>query len=234
MDRNVEIFITSVYRKIFFPFKKLTFCIKKKIVVDTNGYFDRSTELHGRNYIGRNTFLSEVDLGYGSYVADESYLFKTKIGKYCSIAPRVTTAIGHHPINECISTSPSFFSNSPVNGLCYHINSEYCEFRYRNKSQKFCIEIGNDVWIGAGVVLLEGIRIGDGAVIGAGSVVTKDIEPYGVYAGCPAKKIKSRFEKDEIEQLLHLQWWNKEEEWIKEHAAEFNYVNIFIERNRNI
>ena len=69
--------------------------------------------------------------------------------------------------------------------------------------------------------ICQGVTIGDGAVIGACSLVNKDVEPYAVYAGVPAKKIKQRFTDETIEKLLNEKWWDKGEEWIKEHASEF-------------
>ena len=68
--------------------------------------------------------------------------------------------------------------------------------------------IGNDVWIGFSTTILNGVRIGDGAIVAAGSVVTKDVEPYSIVAGVPAKIIGKRFSDDMIERLLDLQWWN--------------------------
>ena len=75
--------------------------------------------------------------------------------------------------------------------------------------QNFHIVIKNDVWIGSHVLLLEGITIGDGAIIAAGAVVTKDVPPYSIVGGVPAKIIKKRFDDDTIRQLLELDWWSK-------------------------
>ena len=81
------------------------------------------------------------------------------------------------------------------------------------------MRIGNDVWIGNHVRILEGVTIGDGAVIGTGAVVTKDVEPYAVYAGVPAVKLRDRFTQDKVEKLLDNPWWEKGEEWIEKNAA---------------
>lgn len=82
-------------------------------------------------------------------------------------------------------------------------------------SSKYVVKIGNDVWIGNNVMIMDGVTIGDGAIIAAGSIVTKDVEPYVVCAGIPAKAIKSRFDKDKVDKLLELRWWDKSPEWIK-------------------
>ena len=81
--------------------------------------------------------------------------------------------------------------------------------------------IGNDVWIGENAVILGGISIGDGAVIGAGAIVTKDVPPYTIVGGVPAKKIRSRFPDDIVKMLLKIQWWNLEEDILKENIYFF-------------
>jgi acetyltransferase-like isoleucine patch superfamily enzyme len=76
--------------------------------------------------------------------------------------------------------------------------------------------IGNDVWIGSNAIILQGCKIGDGAVIAAGAVVTHDISPYSIVGGVPAKKIKDRFTSSLCQKLLDSQWWNHDEKWIAE------------------
>lgn len=83
------------------------------------------------------------------------------------------------------------------------------------------IEIGNDVWIGANVTILRGVHIGDGAVIGANTLVNKDIPPYAIVVGCPARVIKYRFEETVIQKLLNLKWWNWTDEKIQRNLALF-------------
>ena len=90
------------------------------------------------------------------------------------------------------------------------------------------VEVGNDVWIASDVKLLPGIVIHDGAVIAAGAVVTKDVPPYAIVGGVPAKVIRYRFTKEQIESLLDIQWWNKDEKWIREHAGLFDDVDGFL------
>lgn len=93
-----------------------------------------------------------------------------------------------------------------------------------DKEKKIQNRIGNDVWIGTDVIIMEGVTIGDGAVIGTGSVLTKDVPCYEVWAGVPAKKIKSRFSDTDNLFLLELQWWNKPIEWIEENAEYFENI----------
>jgi Acetyltransferase (isoleucine patch superfamily) len=92
----------------------------------------------------------------------------------------------------------------------------------------YLIAIGNDCWIGANALIMQGVTIGDGAIIGAGSVVTKDVEPYSIYCGNPAKQIRKRFTEEQIEFLLKVQWWNYSFEKLAEIADSFQNINDFI------
>lgn len=88
------------------------------------------------------------------------------------------------------------------------------------------IVIGNDVWIGYEAVILAGVTIGDGAVIGARAVVTKDIPPYTIVGGVPAKPIRKRFTQETIDLLLKIKWWNWPEERIRQHITEIQSGRI--------
>ena len=95
------------------------------------------------------------------------------------------------------------------------------------------IIIENDVWIGANSTIMSGIRIGNGSVVAAGSTVTKDIPPYSIVAGNPAKVVKKRFTEDQIEKLLEISWWEWEEQKIKDSAMILwsngidEFINLF-------
>lgn len=112
---------------------------------------------------------------------------------------RVVIGHGKHPLNF-LSTSPYFYFDEMKYKKPEQItHSEYWDLEP--------VEIGNDVWIGDGVFIKNGVKIGDGAILGARAVVTKDIPPYAVAVGCPAKVIKYRFDKEIIDELLKLKWW---------------------------
>ena len=87
--------------------------------------------------------------------------------------------------------------------------------------------MGNDVWIGAGAILLEGITVGDGAVVAAGAVVTKDVPAYTVAGGVPAKFIRNRFDESETEFLKDFKWWEKDDKWLKDNWELFSDIEKF-------
>jgi acetyltransferase-like isoleucine patch superfamily enzyme len=129
---------------------------------------------------------------------------KLKIGKYCSIADEVTIFLGGEHRNDWVSTYP-------FNALSK--NYEHIQGHPKSKGD---VIIGNDVWMGRGAVILSGVEIGDGAVIGACSLVSKDVKPYSVVGGNPAQLIKYRFKKEIIDELLDIKWWDLELEEIAE------------------
>lgn len=215
---------SSFYRTIIFPFVRIAIELKTKSIMKQKSYVNKGTVLRGRNFVGKNSVLTNVDLGFGSYVSSNADLSNAKVGKYCSIGPNLSSIGGNHPLNHHKSTHPAFYAKNNASGFSYltgEKDSIFTEDKYVDESKRYFYEIGNDVWIGANVSICQGVTIGDGAVIGACSLVNKDVESYAVYAGVPAKKIKQRFTDETIEKLLNEKWWDKGEEWIKEHASEF-------------
>ncbi|MFT3982357.1 MAG: CatB-related O-acetyltransferase [Lachnospiraceae bacterium] len=186
---------------------------------------DRITVYEGDNYIGGNNYIQNCRIGRGSYIGRDTTIQSSMIGRYSSIGAEVQLLSGRHPSRDFVSTHPAFYSVCPVTGRTYVKQQKYQE-RADVDTFGHQLEIGNDVWIGQGAALMEGIRIGDGAIIGAGAVVTKDVEPYSVVAGVPAKEIRKRFSEEEIEWLLLLAWWNRDEEWIRANAEYFENISL--------
>jgi acetyltransferase-like isoleucine patch superfamily enzyme len=149
------------------------------------------------NYsVGRFTYGDPLVLEWGEGMT-------LKIGSFCSISASVTIFLGGNHRGDWITTFP------------FNIIFEEFSYLKGHPSSNGNVIIGNDVWIAYNTLILSGVTIGDGAIIAANSVVTKDIEPYAVVAGNPAKKIKSRFDKKTIEDLLKIKWWDWELEKIK-------------------
>lgn len=179
-----------------------------------------STEFEGYNKIGVNTFFTGK-MGRCSYIGSNCNV-NASVGRYCSIAPNVKVVAGSHPTRDWVSTSPVFFSTLLQCGVSYVDKTLFDEMPKPTN-------IGNDVWIGYGAVLLNGITIANGAIVAAGSVVVNDVPPYAIVGGVPAKVIRYRFNKDQIERLEKLKWWDKGDDWIREHSTMFNDVESFLE-----
>ena len=126
------------------------------------------------------------------------------VGKFCSFAGGVMILRGHEHRIDWVSTYPFGVAFPDVGGL---------PFPARAKGN---VVIGHDVWIGVEALIMSGVTIGNGAVIGARSVVTHDVQPYAVVGGVPAKVIKFRFDAATIEALQRLAWWDWPEQKIKE------------------
>ena len=144
-----------------------------------------------------------MPLGAYSYSQSDSKYIKY-IGRYCSIGKDLTVMGDAHPINW-VSTNPIFYNSQRYETFSkekHHVNFP----EYHISSDE--ISIGNDVWIADRVTLKGGVRIGDGAVIGFGSIVTKDVPPYAIVAGSPAKIIKYRFPEGMIKDFIEMRWWN--------------------------
>lgn len=174
--------------------------------------------LCGKIVFGRNNtlnnrviFVNSV-LGDFSYVNYNSIVNVETIGKFCSIGPNCVIGLGNHPTKKFVSTSPYLYTKGIFLDRTYY-------------DEHPPVSIGNDVWIGANVVVVNGIKIGDGAIIAANSVLSEDVPPYSVYGGCPACFIRKRFTDDEIEFLLNFRWWERGMEWIKEHGEFFPDIN---------
>lgn len=193
-----------------------------KVNVDTKNKF------HGRNRIGDGTLVGSSELGTGTYIASKSRILKCKIGKYCSIGSFVQTYVGRHPANTFVSTHPSFFSPKSPSGFSFVKEAIFEEHLFVDEEKRYVVNIGNDVWIGNNVTILDGIQIGDGSIVAAGSMVTKDVAPYTIVGGIPAKPIKKRFTDEQINELLELKWWDWNPEKIQHQIDLFKNIDSFL------
>lgn len=152
-------------------------------------------------FMGKNSEYAEYSIGNFSYGLPQVISVcpaKLKVGKFCSFAEGVVILLasdgGHRP--DWVTTYPFI-----------QLFEDFQTFSFP-PIEKSDVVIGNDVWIGLNALILSGVNIGDGAVVGANSVVTKDVLPYSIVAGNPAKLIKMRFDQATIDKLLKIKWWN--------------------------
>lgn len=198
----------------------------KKLVVGHKSNITLNSRFEGNNYIGSKTAFNGY-LGFGSYVGRGSNI-SGKIGRYCSVADEVTVVNGFHPTRNFVSTHPAFYSLKNSVNLSYSDKNIFEETRFADEKNKYAVEIGNDVWIGHGAVLLAGVKIGDGAIVAAGAVVTKDVEPYAIVGGAPAKLIRYRFSEEQIKKLIKIKWWDFEQSSLLKLKEDFSDIEVFL------
>lgn len=161
----------------------------------------KSCRLGRHASVGERVILREVELGDYSYFERHAEAAYTTIGKFCSIAANTRINALEHPVERVTQHKVSYRPN------------EY--FRYLGVDRGFLerrramrVAIGHDVWIGHGAVVLPGVRIGNGAVVGANAVVTQDVPAYRIVAGLPARELRPRFEPAIAQRLEALGWWD--------------------------
>lgn len=167
------------------------------------------------------TQMVNSSLGRYSYVSYNCSIINASIGSFCSIASDVKIGGATHPISW-VSTSP-VFENVKNSGP----NKRFARFELPPTEKT---EIGSDVWVGNSVIIIAGVKIGHGAVIGAGAIVTKDVPPYAIVVGNPAKIIKYRFSQEIIEKLLASEWWTLPNNDIEKKAPYIRCPQEFIEQ----
>lgn len=178
-----------------------------------------------KSKINRFVRLHNVNFGAYSYVGPRSRLINVSVGKFCSISWDCEIGLQSHPTNF-ISTSPIFFEKCNGTGSSWVPKS--------NVSVELPVEIGNDVWIGARSMIMGGIEIGDGAVIAAGAVVTKDVPSYAVVGGVPARLIGYRFPEEIVDVLLKVKWWDIPENELKKKLELFSGPQVSVEILRSL
>lgn len=190
-----------------------------------------NTVFEGNNVITNDVKLNHCFIGMCSYINSSSSLSYTKVGRYSSIADHVEVCLGNHPTRDFVTTFPAFYYDTTKElGYTYHQGDPLFRniFPVVDEKEKFQIVIGNDVWIASHVLIMGGVKIGDGAIIGAGAVVVKDVEPYSIVAGNPAKLIRKRFSQEIIDRLEKLAWWNLPTDQIKSNYRKYKQIDCFL------
>ena len=182
-------------------------CIKKICQIEGGEAYSKTARLLFEKQYG-------LHIGYGTYggvwTSANLRWENLTIGNYCSIAANVSIYTGNHPTN--------FFTTHPI-----MYNPDLGASEAISFSQH--LTIGNDVWIGQNAIILPSChKIGNGAVIGAGSIVTKDIEPYSINVGNPARAIRKRFSDEVIKKLEETHWWEMELDELKKHIEQLQQI----------
>jgi len=208
----------TIWFRWYFQTKKLQYKERGKNL--KIGYLSKLTNVIVGNF---NTLYDNLTIINSTiddfvYVGSNTRINNANIGKFCSIGPDVRIGLGKHP-THLISTFPAFFSAQ-----------KQCQIAFADKNyfeETLPIIIGNDVWIGANALIMDGIKIGNGAIIAAGAVVTKNVEPFTIVGGVPAKLIKKRFTPEEITKLQDFKWWDNDPLWLKNNFESFNLPDHF-------
>lgn len=178
----------------------------RHIYITPTVLFSNTTRFGHWVKIKPKTVISGSCIGNYTYIGKKCYMPETKIGSFCSISDNIQIISETHPTRDYLSTSPVFYSTNNVCGKSFAKNQSFQE-RIR-VDKHYRVVIGNDVWVGINSIIIGGVTIGDGAIIAAGSVVTKDVPPFAVVGGVPAKIIRYRFTPEDIQKVQEMQWWD--------------------------
>ena len=179
----------------------------------------KNSTIHGTSVVNPGCNILNSAMDRYSYCGCDCQIVDTEIGAFCSISDHVFIGGAEHPI-EWVSTSP-VFQNTRHSGPTKRF------VKYDAPASKHTI-IGNDVWIGHGVTIKSGVVVGNGAVVGSNALVTKDVPPYAIVGGVPAKVIKYRFDDSVIDALLSIRWWELADEELEGYAPYINNPESFI------
>lgn len=180
----------------------------------------KECNIHDLSKVDSHCVLAYTEIDKYSYVGSKTQITGTKIGKFCSIGSNCQIGGGVHPLTM-VSTSPVFLRGKNI------LRKNFSEIEYDSYKE---VNIGNDVWIGDGSYIKSGVKICDGAIIGAHSVVTRNVGPYEIVAGSPARVIRKRFEESEIVALMELCWWNWSDEKIMELGTYFETPKMLFDK----
>jgi len=179
----------------------------------------KNSRLGRFNYFCSGAIFVNSSLGDYSYVGKDTIVGNAEIGKFCSIGPGVLIGLGKHPTEGFVSTHPIFYSTTFQTHNRFATEQAFEEYGE--------VKIGHDVWIGANAIVADDTTIGTGAIIAAGAVVFRDVAPYSIVGGFPAKEMRKRFEPSEIELLLLSRWWDRDDDWLKVNHKAFHSLEKF-------
>ena len=163
--------------------------------------------------------LEYSELGDYSYLGPGCMIADAQIGRFCAIAAQVRIGAPNHPLDR---PSQHRFTYCPE----YYIPAAQRDHAFFQQRRADRVLIGNDVWIGHAVIVMPGVKVGDGAVLAAGAVVTRDVAPYTIVGGVPARQIRERFNREIAAQLAQIAWWDWPTETIWQRLPEFQSGDV--------
>lgn len=169
----------------------------------------RKVQLGEWTEVGPFSVLAESEIGDYSYDAGNVSIIYTTVGKFSNIASHVRINPGNHPMHR-----PTLHHMTYRRELFGFGEDDEDFFNWRREDH---CNVGHDTWIGHGVTIMAGVSVGTGAVVGSGAVVTKDVAPYDVVVGVPARPVKKRFDDKTIEALMDIAWWDWEREKLEKY-----------------
>ena len=177
----------------------------------------RDTRLGAWCEVGARTRIAESAMGDYSYVGEDADIAYARIGRFCSLAARVRLNPGNHPMGRAALHHFTYRSSLYAMG-----EDDAAVFDWRRASP---VELGHDVWIGHAAIVLPGVRVGTGAAVGAGAVVSRDVAPFTVVAGVPARPIRPRFAPETAAALARIAWWDWPHERLRAALPDFRALS---------
>jgi len=172
--------------------------------------------------LGANTQLVESNMDDYSYTAGDNQIIYTEIGKFSNIASHVRINPGNHPMERVT------LHHITYRRKMYGLGEDDPDFFEWRRSHK-CV-IGHDTWLGHNVIVMPGVTVGTGSVVGSGAVVTKDVAPYTMVVGVPAKPVRPRFPEPIAEKLLQIEWWDWDRPTLEARFDDLMNVEQFVEK----
>ncbi len=199
---------------------------RDKVKFPYSASMSHRSEFEGMNGIGSHSaFYGRM--GRGSYIGANCHI-SADIGRFSSLGNGLSQVVETHPYKEpFVTTSPLFVSMKKQTGYTFAKKQMMEEYKFYDMEREIAFQIGNDCWVGNGVSFIGGVHVGDGAVVLSRAIVTKDVPPYAIVGGIPAKVIGYRYDEETIKFLKEVQWWNQDIDWLKEHWKLFSDMKAF-------